>query len=170
VSKKKFSSGLDSLFDTKQEETEVVHQSTPSVKDAFLSDTIAQPAINRKASSKNFTSDLDSLFQDAFTDAVEQKIDKLRRTSGLEDAFENEARPFKQPLSGLDALIRSTIDTSLAGLEHAPIKRLTIMFESQKIDKLKSIAKNEKAFVKDIVNEVLTEFIKDYEKRRGGAL
>jgi hypothetical protein len=167
VSKKKFSSGLDSLFDVKQEE--IVQQSTPSVKDAFLSDTdtITQPAINRRASSKNFTSDLDSLFQEAFTDAVEQKLDKLRRTSGLHDAFENEARPFKQPLSGLDALIRSTIDTSLAGLEHAPIKRLTIMFESQKIDKLKSIAKQEKAFVKDIVSEVLTDFIKDYEKQKG---
>ena len=72
-----------------------------------------------------------------------------------------------QRVDDLDALIRSTIDTSLAGLDHAAIKRLTIMVESQKIDKLKSIAKLERSFVKDIVNGMLTEFINDYEKRTG---
>jgi hypothetical protein len=42
---------------------------------------------------------------------------------------------------------------------------LTIMFENQKIEKLKSIAKNERSFVKDLVSGVLSEFIENYEKK-----
>jgi hypothetical protein len=165
VSKKKFSSGLDSIFEVK-EEAPVVATAPPPV---FASDnfSVAQPTVMRRAASKNFTSDLDSLFQDAFTEAVEEKLDKLKKTSGFNDPFESAKRETRQALSGLDALIRSTVDVSLATLEHAAVKRLTIIFENKKIEKLKSIAKMEKAFVKDIVSEVLTEFINDYERRTG---
>jgi hypothetical protein len=172
VSKKKFSSGLDSLFENNEEQQEMV-QSSPSVRDVLKPDTGAVASIaatSRRVNSKNFTSDLDSLFQEAFTEAVEEKVEKMRKTVGLDDPFENTRRQYKQPLSGLDALIRSTIDTSLAGLDHAAIKRLTIMFETQKIDKLKSIAKMERAFVKDIVSGILSEFIEDYEKKTGKSL
>jgi hypothetical protein len=41
------------------------------------------------------------------------------------------------------------------------------LFESAKIDKLKNIAKLERAFMKDLVQSVITEFIVDYEKRKG---
>ena len=165
MSKKKFSSGLDSLFDNNEELQKESVQNTPSVLEDTNTTTVASVVQPRRLTSKNFTSDLDSLFNEAFTEAVEEKVGKLRRTAGLEDPFENTRRQTKQPLSGLDALIRSTIDTSLAGLDHAAIKRLTIMFETQKIEKLKSIAKMERAFVKDIVSGILTEFIEDYEKK-----
>ena len=175
MSKKKFSSGLDSLFDTKDEEREMLNNSPQSlsqvgsVSEEKKGDLEAvSSVVTRRAASKNFTSDLDSLFNDAFSEAVEERVEKMRRSAGIDDPFdEPKMRSYKQPLSGLDALIRSTIDTSLAGLDHAAIKRLTIMVESQKIDKLKSIAKLERSFVKDIVNGMLTEFINDYEKRTG---
>jgi 16S rRNA G966 N2-methylase RsmD len=172
VSKKKFSSGLDSLFDNSEEQNELVQTSARDSSATVFEESNTKPAqaINRRITSKNFTSDLDSLFQDAFTEAVEEKVEKMRRTVGIDDPFENNRRQYKQPLSGLDALIRSTVDTSLAGLDHAAIKRLTIMFETQKIEKLKSIAKMERAFVKDIVSGILSEFIEDYEKKNGKSL
>ena len=155
---------MDTLFEAKEEALD----RAPSVSSSTATATLeTQPLVARRAHSKNFTSDLDSLFQDAFTEAVEEKLEKMRRTSGIQDPFESTQRHNKQPLSGLDALIRSTLDTSLAGLEHAAIKRLTILFENQKIEKLKSIAKIERSFVKDLVSGVLTEFINDYEKRTG---
>jgi hypothetical protein len=168
VSKKKFSSGLDSLFDVQEDIREQIAEAAPSVFEEQNSNVRigSAAASHRKASSKNFTSDLDSLFSEAFTDAVEEKVDKLRRSSGIEDPFEDNRRAYKQPLSGLDALIRSTIDTSLAGFDHAAVKRLTIFFENYKVDKLKSIAKSERSFVKDLVNGVLTEYINNYEKRQ----
>ena len=128
-------------------------------------DAPAASAVLLRRTSKNFTSDLDSLFQEAFTEAVEEKLDKMKRDSGLQDPFAADERVYKKPLSGLDALIRQTVDASLASLDHAAVKRLTILFENQKIEKLKTIAKQERAFVKDLVSGVLSEFIENYEKK-----
>lgn len=169
MGKKKFSSGLESLFHDNEEPIASQAVSSSVAKESTKEDAVVAttPTGHRRLTSKNFTSDLDSLFQEAFTEAVEEKVEKMRRTAGVDDPFENNRRQYKQPLSGLDALIRSTVDTSLAGLDHAAIKRLTIMFETQKIEKLKSIAKLERAFVKDIVSNILSEFIEDYEKKTG---
>jgi hypothetical protein len=168
MSKKRFSSGLDSLFDNPRDEHGFGETATaekappPSVSEL---EAEVKAVVMKRTTTKNFTSDLDSLFNEAFTEVLEEKVDKLRRSSGLDDPFESKQNTYKKPLSGLDALIRSTVDTSLMGLEHAPIKRFTIMFENKKIEKLKNIAKQERAFVKDLVGDVLTEFINNYEKQ-----
>ena len=168
MSKKRFSSGLDSLFDSPRDEQPFADSVTasqappPSVSEL---EAEVKAVVMKRTTTKNFTSDLDSLFQYAFTEAIEEKAEQLRRESGLDDPFETQRNTYKKPLAGLDALIRSTIDTSLVGLEHAPIKRFTIMFENKKIEKLKTIAKQERAFVKDLVGDVLTEFIANYERQ-----
>jgi hypothetical protein len=166
MSKKRFSSGLDSLFEKSNEQGAVAEVGTPSPPPSVSElEVEVKAAVMKRTTTKNFTSDLDSLFSEAFTEAVEEKVEKMRREAGINDPFSSPRENARKPLSGLDALIRNTVDTSLAGLEHAPVKRLTIMFENQKIEKLKNIAKQEKAFVKDLVNDVLTEFITNYEKR-----
>jgi hypothetical protein len=162
MAKKRFTGDFtDSLFDesSPKEAAAMPTSATKVETDAPVS------AVVLRRTSKNFTSDLDSLFQEAFTEAVEEKLDKMKRDSGLQDPFAADERAYKKPLSGLDALIRQTVDASLASLDHAAVKRLTIMFENQKIEKLKTIAKNERSFVKDLVSGVLSEFIENYEKK-----
>jgi hypothetical protein len=166
MSKKRFSSGFDSLFAVENDAPQVAttQATPPSVADL---EAEVKKAVMRKTTGKNFTSDLDTLFQEAFTEVVEEKVEKLRRDTGIIDPFDEGSRnSTRRPLSGLDALIRQTVDTSLAGLEHAAVKRLTIMFENQKIERLKTIAKQERSFVKDLVSNVLTEFIEKYERQR----
>ena len=167
MSKKRFSSGLDSLFDNPRDEQEFEDVKAGKAPPPSVSELEAEvkAVVMKRTTTKNFTSDLDSLFNYAFTEALEEKVDQLRRDSGIDDPFESKRDNYKRPLSGLDALIRSTVDTSLMGLEHAPIKRFTIMFENKKIEQLKNIAKQERAFVKDLVGDVLTEFIKNYEQQ-----
>ena len=168
MSKKRFSSGLDSLFDSPREEQDFVDSVAadqappPSVSEL---EAEVKAVVMKRTTTKNFTSDLDSLFQDAFTEAIEEKADQLRRELDVDDPFSVKRNKYKKPLAGLDALIRETVDTSLVGLEHAPIKRFTILFENKKIEKLKNIAKQERAFVKDLVGDVLTEFINNYERQ-----
>lgn len=163
MAKKTFTGGFtDSIFDTEQ--PLAAAEATPSVLSSN-NDPRVNVAVLRRASVKNFTNDLDSLFQDAFTEAVEEKLEKMKRDSGLSNPFDDTERTYKKPLTGLDALIRQTVDTSLAALDHAAVKRLTIMFENQKIERLKSIAKQERSFVKDLVSGILSEFIENYEKK-----
>jgi hypothetical protein len=162
MAKKRFTGDFtDSLFD---ESSPKAAAAMPTSASKVEPDFTVAAGVPRRAS-KNFTSDLDSLFQEAFTEAVEEKLDKLKRDSGIQDPFANDDRTYKKPLSGLDALIRQTVDASLASLDHAAVKRLTIMFESQKIEQLKTIAKQERSFVKDLVSGVLSEFIENYEKK-----
>ena len=162
MAKKRFTGDFtDSLFDKSlTQEAAAMPVSTSKME----TDIPASVVLPRRAA-KNFTSDLDSLFQEAFTEAVEEKLDKMKRDSGLQDPFAADERAYKKPLSGLDALIRQTVDSSLAALDHAAVKRLTIMFENQKIEKLKTIAKQERSFVKDLVSGVLSEFIDNYERK-----
>jgi hypothetical protein len=162
MAKKRFTGDFtDSIFDESSPK-EAAAMPTSATK---IDTDAPASAVTLRRTSKNFTSDLDSLFQEAFTEAVEEKLDKMKRDSGLQDPFAADERAYKKPLSGLDALIRQTVDASLASLDHAAVKRLTIMFENQKIEKLKTIAKNERSFVKDLVSGVLSEFIENYEKK-----
>jgi tRNA A37 threonylcarbamoyltransferase TsaD len=162
MAKKRFTGDFtDSLFD----ESLTQEAAAMPVSSSRAATEIPTSVVLPRRASKNFTSDLDSLFQEAFTEAVEEKLDKLKRDSGLQDPFAADERAYKKPLSGLDALIRQTVDSSLAALDHAAVKRLTIMFENQKIEKLKTIAKQERSFVKDLVSGVLSEFIDNYERK-----
>ena len=163
MAKKRFTGDFtDALFEEPQ--TQAAAAMPPSVSRVVETDVPASVILPRRTS-KNFTSDLDSLFQEAFTEAVEEKLDKMKRDSGLQDPFAADERAYKKPLSGLDALIRQTVDASLASLDHAAVKRLTILFENQKIEKLKNIAKQERSFVKDLVSGVLSDFIENYERK-----
>lgn len=172
MSKKKFSVGFDTIFNAPVESTATVD--TKNLLGASLGSNtmgmeIPEKKVLKRPGIKNFTNDLDSLFKDAFTEAVEEKIDKMRRQGGTGTSDNNMDIP-RKPLSGLDALIRSTVDASLAELQQATIKRLTIVVENQKVEKLKSIARMERSFMKDIISSVLNEFIENYEQRTGKSL
>ncbi len=160
MAKKKFSSGLDSIFEEPEvKQAQVENTQTPQTN---APDELV--LVPRRAKNKNFTSDLDSLFQEAMTESLEQKIEKKQRNLETSEAG---LRNYKKPLSGLDALIRQTADKSLLDLEQAPVKRITFTFENAKIEKLKIIARKEHSYVRDLVQEVIAGFIEDYEKQKG---
>jgi hypothetical protein len=165
VAKKKFSSGLDSIFEETVVNNAQVENSQMLESTAAIA-TDEPVLVPRRAKNKTFTSDLDSLFQEAMTESLEQKIGKKQR--GIDASLsESGLRNYKKPLSGLDALIRQTSDKSLLDLEQAPVKRITFTFENAKIEKLKIIARREQSYVRDLVQEVIAGFIEDYEKQKG---
>lgn len=144
MSKKKnktFSAGFDDLFNDAVEQ-----QTQPSVG--------TRP---KSSSKKNFSDSLESIFQDAITEAVEAKAEKVAEGKKIK----KEKRRTK-PMFGLDSLIRQTIEQS----EIKPDKkRISFTFETEKIEKLRGIAKNEKARIRDIVNELITDYIQQHETK-----
>lgn len=171
MAKKNFIDGLDSIFgdDNNSEELNIITKEEES--------TSKKPARKKRSSSKDFTADLDSLLQEALQESVEKHVAK-RKKKTLPVA--KSKRPMqrgriKRTLSGLDALIRQTVSSSEMEIINQPStdpsqpkkKRVTFSFDREKVDKLKSIARLEKSYIKDIVNGIVSEYIDEYEKSKG---
>ncbi|MEY3194672.1 MAG: hypothetical protein RIQ78_769, partial [Bacteroidota bacterium] len=68
---------------------------------------------------------------------------------------------------GLDALIRQTIDVKDITTDDATGKRrLTVAVDKTQIDKLKTIARLENAFVKDLLVTLIDEYIDGYSRQK----
>ena len=66
-------------------------------------------------------------------------------------------------------LIRRTVESGAVEADRKTgKKRLTVTFDKEKIQKLKKIARLEKAYLKDILGKLVEEYIQDYESEKGG--
>jgi len=142
--KKTFAIGLDALFGEDSSSTNV-----KETKEDKNNSTTAQQA--KKGPRKSFSNDLDLFFQDAVEEVVKEA------QNSIEDSGSTIKRRTK-PDFGLDSLIRSTIETGQL-VEKSKKKRISFTFDENSIDQLKEIAKQEKARVRDIVSELISEYI-----------
>ena len=162
MSKKKFTVGLESLFGTVteeafQEESPLLDKQEKEVK------KVTSSGSSKKRSSKDFTSDLDTLFEEALAETIEEKEEKAN--SKVQAPPKPRKRRLRR-LSGLDALIRHTEDMDVVEVNVPTKKRVTFVFDKEKLAKLKQIAKSEKAYLKDIIGDVVSNFIEKYEKEQ----
>ncbi len=166
MSKKKFTDGLESLFSTDGKDVSgkgTAFLRTPSEEKS----SGATP--NRKSSSsrKNFTTDLDSLLEEALQESFEEKMAKKEdeKSSG-QTKYKNPS--VRRPMTGLDMLIRRTVESGeIEQNRKDGTKRLTVTFDKTKIVKLKKIARIEKAYLKDILGELVDGYIQRYEEEKG---
>ncbi|MBK6929617.1 MAG: hypothetical protein IPH12_01680 [Saprospirales bacterium] len=155
MSKKKFSEGLDDLFKDQTAEAHGWGQA---------GDT---PARERRAVSKNFMHDLDVLLQEAMDESLE-KIESDLPAAAQPKTKSKSALPYRTPMSGLDTLIRQTIDVrELETDEETGKKRLTVAVDKTKLEKLKVIARLENAYLKDIMVQLIDEYIQQYTRQKG---
>ena len=163
MGKKKFTSGLDSLFGEENEQNTLDHGSV-LLKKTREKKNVQRPTkvVVRKRSNKNFTSDLDSLFNESVMEVNHEEREEptvSRRKT---------ARRLNRPrITGLDALISKTTDLDYDEMEREIKKRVTFVFDKNKYNKLKRIAKVESQYLKDILGKVVTEFIDEYETENG---
>lgn len=169
MSKKKFTDGLESLFSTDAKD-EVGNKGTSFLNPREEGGT-ATVARKRSSSRKNFTTDLDSLLEEALQESfAEQMAAKEREKTETKKAKESHHQSQRRrPASGLDMLIRRTVEKgSVEADRKTGTKRLTVTFDKEKIQKLKRIARMEKAYLKDILGELVGEYIEKYESEKGG--
>lgn len=160
MSKKRFSEGLDDLFND-------AHSGHATL---FGGDTAVATAPERKSAHKNFLADLDSLLQEALEESLERfEANQPDSTtpSGKTKATTADL-PQRAPVSGLDALIRQTIDVQEITTDEASgKKRLTVTVDRSKLEKLKTIARLENAYMKDLLVHLIDEYIEEYTQQKG---
>ncbi len=141
-------------------------------------------------SKKNFIDGLESIFAD---DIIEQSFQEenplfsyeARSSQGsLAGAVEGKRSidddekeediapriPFKRhrkPLSGIDLLIRNTLDDGSTDNPKLHTRKFSLLFDKTLFEKLKAIARFEKVYFRDMVSQVLETFVEKYEKNKG---
>ncbi len=158
MSKKRFSEGLDDLFSDNK----------ANVGGLFGNDTafVAAP-VERRSGHKNFMSDLDNLLHEAMEESFE-KLEHAHSDDGIaSNKSKSSTREMRSSLPhGLDALIRETIDIQeIATDESTGKRRLTVAVDKSKVEQLKSIAKLENAYMKDLLVALIDAYIEDYNKK-----
>lgn len=160
MSKKRFSAGLDDLFkDVHTEQADFIGPSSGTVVPT-----------DRKVAQKNFMSDLDSLLQEALEESLEKyESNQPDTTTPSSKTKTSSNASFDRPaLTGLDALIRQTIDVQeIATDEASGKKRLTVAVDKTKLDKLKVIARLENSYLKDLLVNLIDGYIVEYTQQRG---
>ncbi len=154
MSKKRFIEGLDSLFaDTPGEADHKSAKTSPA-----RSNKRGRKAeeTGGKSSGKDFSSDLASFLQEAFEESFEQQMGQEKAPSARETP--------KTQQSGLDALIRNTLEPSSITIDPKATRRLVVTFREEQLQKLKSIARTEKTVLKKIIHEIVEDYIRQYEQ------
>ena len=171
MSKKKFSTGLDSVFGAEKED-KIRVGSAFLMSDDSATEVQARPVERRAGNSnKNFLSDLDSLLQEA----LQYSFNDLNRSgSAVSSAVSSgktktAAAPASDSrmYSGLDSLIRQTVDFGSIEQDELGKKRISFSVDRTKLDKLKTIARMEKAYLKDVLSKLIDEHIQKYIEEKG---
>jgi hypothetical protein len=165
MSKKRFTAGLEGLFSAPAEDVKLEEQprtangeSGSKKGEAGQDNQDIQP---KKSTGKHFADDLQAFLTEAFNESLERQLQ-------AEPEPDTELKTPRKTLSGLDALIRTTVEPRHMSISDSPTRRLSLAFDEQKLEKLKTIARLEKTFLRTIIDEIVEDYIKTYEKKKGG--
>ena len=128
-----------------------------------------QPAKDKKpakrSSGKDFSSDLQAFLQDAFDESLEQQLEERRRNKPAPARGKNVSvkKRSRRPMGGLDSLIRSTVDAEPLTDDAVRAKRVTLTFDPEKLERLQHIARNERTYLKDIIDRIVADYLSRYE-------
>ncbi|NJN78736.1 MAG: hypothetical protein HC803_10775 [Saprospiraceae bacterium] len=118
MAKKNFKSGLGDLLDNAM-------TGTPKAETKKRTRKSAKETASEK-SNKSFMSNLDDLFQEAIEESVQEQAEKIKQNKRMTSKR-------KKPMFGLDALIRETVETSQAEVTPKNTKRVTFVFDEEKL-------------------------------------
>ena len=159
MGKKRFSEGLDDLFNNSRAEEQSGHATV-----------VPETPHERKHAHKNFASGLDSLLQEALEESLEKfEANQPDSVTQSGKSKSGNADVYRSPLrSGLDALIRQTIDVQeIVNDEQSGKKRLTVAVDRSKLEKLKVIARLENSYLKDLLVSLIDGYIEEYSQQKG---
>ncbi len=163
LSKKRFTEGLESLFgeaaeDTLQENSPLLSRTEKRKK--------KEEESSKRSSAKDFSSDLQAFLENAFEESVEEQLEQRRQKRTPISGSAQVKKRHRKPLSGLDALIRSTVEPDSIHLQPQATRRITLTIDPEKLEKLKAIARRERTYLKDIIDEIVAEFLDEYEAKK----
>lgn len=121
--------------------------------------TSSQPKTTRKT--KSFGRLMESYLENAFQEAFKEQTQHPS-----EPNTEPNPKKLHKPLSGLDLLIRSTIEPNAIQVQESATgkRKLTLTFDREKLEKLRDIARNKEVYLHDIIQDIVYSYIQKHDK------
>ena len=181
MSRKAFSSDLDSVFapgaqyEPNIDASPWLAETATAVAPPDAAPAPKNPRARKAAARRNrktFTSDLESLFA-----APERPAAAAPAPKPLDDLnVRQRDRPRRgiALLGGIDSLIRDTTDGRAIALEDERLaearkagvpKRVTFTYDRDQFARLKEIAREEGAYLKDIISGLLNDYLEDRQRK-----
>lgn len=161
MSRKKFTDDIGHLFG--EDDADILSEESVLLTGTSASDK-KRNQTGRSAQGKHFAADLESFLKEAFEESYEAQTQQGENRTAVDTQIKKRAR---RPMGGLDLLIRSTVEPVATTDADSLTRRVTLLFDQKKLEKLKTIARLERTYLKDIVDDLVLEFIQSYEQTKG---
>lgn len=174
MSKKSFTDGLESLFSSAREEKALKTLARPKRKErasrlvaagdpeeeAPATEQDHEKGGRRSGHQKTFALDIEAFLEDVLNESIREELEREQRPS---------EQPPKAPEehSGIDALIRSTLETSEMEVHPGKTKRVTFFFDAGKVERLKAIARQENVYMREVISRIVAEYLAKHERNTG---
>ncbi len=167
MSKKSFTDGLESLFSGPREKEALDTLAPPRRKkkgrrsegeDAAAEESKAP----RRSGQKNFSMDLDAFLADVLNESLQEEMAQAEAVRNPGEQNPNDEGPHGE---GVDALIRSTLETSTMEITPGKTRRVTFFFEPGKVEQLKALAREENIFMREKISQIVAEYLEKIEAR-----
>jgi hypothetical protein len=163
VSKKSFTDGLESLFSSGGREEALETLARPKRRPGMRGrdkpvdedDALG----SRKLSGKTFALDLEAFLEDVLQDDSDEATPEAAQDTHTPPPRE---KPPANP-QGIDALIRSTLESSEIEITRGKTKRVTFFFDERKVEALKEIARKEKRYMREVISRIVAEYLDQYQ-------
>lgn len=154
---KSFTSGLEGLFSSKV--TKITRVADSKTVPKKKKESPKKTSLTLEQDKKEVTSSLDALFQES--------IDSKGLDSFIVNTSFSKPKTKRTPpkSKGFDDLFTPTVKIVEEPKNQKNKKRVTFTFEEEKLAVLKKIAREEEAFLKDIINRIVTEYLEKYPKK-----
>lgn len=149
---------MESLFANTGESRRQTQDSASGSDERRRANTGAET--EKRTTGKDFSDDLQSFLQKAFEESFEEQMSRER-------TVDPSKKSLHKPLTGLDALIRSTVEPDSYQIDPDATRRLVVTFREAQLEKLRTIAKSEQTQLKKIISDIVEEYISEYEKNKG---
>lgn len=164
MSKKNFTDGLESLF---AEHTEEILQRNPLLGYEARSGHTKEQEIS---SSNELKNQLESFLQENFSagftleDVELSDPDNDKDSKSVKPLSLDGARQYTKPLSGLDLLIRDTVN--YGDQPTLNLRRFTFFIDKSLLTEMKTVARQEGMYLKDLIIEVFNKYIDSYKQNK----
>lgn len=172
MGKKQFNSDFDRFFGkVSSTSTTAGEESVTAVaekKEVESKEAGVSKASTSSTPVKSFQNNLHDFLQNTFEEAFQEQMEARKNPKP-----EGEIPLSKKgkPMGGLDSLIRSTVDPNSIRITHTRtaeggnVRRISLAFKERQIEKLRKIANLKRTMLKDIIYQVVEEYINDFEQR-----